>query len=111
MKKVLLFLSLGIALLWAAGIVLENVFDVDLEKFFTRDSPATQVAAAPAEASPVPEENYSDWKTYKNDDFHFSIRAPFELYETKSSEPTTVKSLTAKGHSDDMKFVVQVMGH
>lgn len=112
MKKALLFLFLGIVFLWIVGIVLENAFDVDLDRYFS-GSPATPkaVAGPAAVSSPSADSDYSNWKTYKNDDFHLSILSPYQFYETTSNEPTTVKSLTARGHSDDMKFIIEVFGY
>ncbi len=115
MKKVIWSIVGGLLALWVTGIVLENFFNVDLDKYFNK-SPSAPEAAAPAPAAdtaPAAESAASgvpsDWKTYKYDDFHFSVASPFELYQDQSSEPTTLKSLKAKGHSPDMKFVVQVM--
>jgi hypothetical protein len=108
MKKILLSIVGLLLVLWVTGIILENFFNVDLDKYFNGSPSAPQAAAPPPAAETAPESPPSDWITYKNDDFHFSAASPYELYETQSSEPTTVKSLKAKGHSPDMKFVVQV---
>jgi len=115
MKKVFLLLFLGLLLLWVTGIVLENFFNVDLDKYFNRSFPPTQAAvpaAAPAaESAPATDAPPSDWKTYHNDDFHFSITGPYEWKASDSSAPTTFKGIVAKGFSPDLKFVVQVMAH
>jgi len=109
MKKAILFFFLALLLLWVTGIVLENFFNVDLDKYFNGGSPAPQ-AASPAPA-PAADVLPADWKTYKNDDFHFSITSPYELQESKPSVPVTIKAMLAKGHSPDMKVMIQVDAH
>jgi hypothetical protein len=101
MKKAVLFIVVGLLVLWVTGIILENFFDVDLDKYFNGSPSVTQ--AATAESVP------SDWKTYKYDDFHFSMASPYELQEYPSSGPASMKALEAKGRSPDMKFMVQVV--
>lgn len=106
MKKAILFIFLGLMLLWVTGIILENFFDVDLDKYFNRSSPAAQAEAPAASTAPAVADS-SGWTTYKNGDFHFSIDAPFEMKEA-SSPVTATKSLLVKGQTEGNKFMVQI---
>ncbi len=111
MKKVILFIVGGLLLLWVTGIILENFFNVDLDKYINGSPSAPQAAAPPPAAAPPADGAPSDWKTYNYDDFHFSIASPYELQESPSSGATTLKGMEAKGRSPDMKFILQAAAH
>ena len=106
MKKVILFSFLGLLLLWVTGIVLENFFNVDLDKYFNRSSSATQ--AASTSTAPAADGQSSDWKTYQNGDFHFSVSSPYEWKEFQPSSSVTFKGVSVKSNSPDMKFFAQI---
>lgn len=94
MKKIIWSVVLVFLGLWVTGIILENFFNVDLDKYFSCSGPAPQ-AAEPG------------WKTYTYNDYHFSIDSPIELI--KGGEPvTTLKGILLEGKDMDKVFFVHV---
>jgi hypothetical protein len=116
MKKAVLFIFLGIIGLWVVGIVLVNFFNVDLDKYFNpsesaqqASSPGNDMGGAANNASgnaPSGGAVASDWKTYKNDDFHFSIQFPVDITEIKMPSTPAMKMVSLTGIGADKKFIL-----
>lgn len=83
MKKVTLSILAGLAALWIIGIILVNVFNIDLDSYFSAPTLTRQTSAATSSdsASIVAD---SEWRIFKSDDFHFTIETPFELKNIQS---------------------------